>query len=310
MSHANAPLTPAGGLLMVRRVEAGMPQAHVARQMALSRGTVAKRWNRYVAEGEAGLVDRSSRPHRCPGRAPASVEERICRLRRSTRRAPVYLAARTGAGVRGVADPPAQRPEPAVLHRRANNLTRTDISSHALSRSADQVADKMAAMRYVENERKFLVFDYRSIWPSDYELTAESGAQIAQGYLVVNPNRSLRIRVTPEQATLTLKGPRIDVTRIEYETDIPIEMGLEMLDLCGDCVVTKIRYPMYYMDRIWAIDVFQDKNEGLVIAEVEFDRPNEEVKIPSWCGLEVTRDARYYNQNLAQNPFSRWGQRP
>ena len=95
MSHANAPLTPAGRLLMVRRVEAGMPQAHVARQMRLSRGTVAKWWNRYVAEGEAGLVDRSSRPHRCPGRTPASVEERICRLRRSTRRAPVYLSART-----------------------------------------------------------------------------------------------------------------------------------------------------------------------------------------------------------------------
>ena len=68
MSHANAPLTPAGRLLMVRRVEAGVPQAHVARQMRLSRGTVAKWWNRYVAEGEAGLVDRSSRPRRCPAR--------------------------------------------------------------------------------------------------------------------------------------------------------------------------------------------------------------------------------------------------
>ena len=96
MSHANAPLTPVGRLLMVRRVEAGMPQAHVACQMRLSRGTVAKWWNRYVAEGEAGLVDRSSRPHRCPGRNPVSVEERICRLRRSTRRGPVYLGARTG----------------------------------------------------------------------------------------------------------------------------------------------------------------------------------------------------------------------
>ena len=63
MSHANAPLTPAGRVLMVRRVEAGMPQAHVARQMRLSRGAVAKWWNRYVAEarpvwltGRRGLV--------------------------------------------------------------------------------------------------------------------------------------------------------------------------------------------------------------------------------------------------------------
>ncbi len=95
MSHANARLTPAGRLLMVQWIEAPMPQAHVAVQMGLSRATVAKWWHRYVAEGEAGLVDRSSRPHRSPRRTPARLEERICRLRISTRRGPVYLSART-----------------------------------------------------------------------------------------------------------------------------------------------------------------------------------------------------------------------
>ena len=75
----------------------GSPQeAHVARQMGLSRGTVAKWWHRWLAEGEAGLVDRSSRPRRCPRRTDARLEERVCRLRRSTRRGPVYLGARTG----------------------------------------------------------------------------------------------------------------------------------------------------------------------------------------------------------------------
>ena len=96
MSHANARFTPAGRLLIVQRIEAGMPQAHVARQMGLSRGTVAKWWHRWLAEGEAGLVDRSSRPRRCPRRTDARLEERVCRLRRSTRRGPVYLGARTG----------------------------------------------------------------------------------------------------------------------------------------------------------------------------------------------------------------------
>ena len=96
MSHANAPFTPAGRLLMVQRIEAGMPQAHVARQMGVSRATVAKWWRRWCEHGEAGLVDRSSRPHRSPRRTPAKVEERICRLRRSTRRGSVYLSARTG----------------------------------------------------------------------------------------------------------------------------------------------------------------------------------------------------------------------
>ena len=35
MSHANARFTPAGRLLIVQRIEAGMPQAHVARQMGV-----------------------------------------------------------------------------------------------------------------------------------------------------------------------------------------------------------------------------------------------------------------------------------
>ena len=73
-----------------------MPQAHVARQMGLSRCTVAKRYRRWCEEGEAGLVDRSSRPYRSPRRTAARLDQRICRLRRTTRRGPVHLSARTG----------------------------------------------------------------------------------------------------------------------------------------------------------------------------------------------------------------------
>ena len=96
MSHANARLTPMGRLLIIQRIEGGMPQAHVAAQMGLSRATVAKWWNRWQADGHAGLVDRSSRPHRSPRRTGAEVEARVCRLRRSARLGPARLAARTG----------------------------------------------------------------------------------------------------------------------------------------------------------------------------------------------------------------------
>ncbi len=64
--------------------------------MKLSRGTVAKWWGRWLEHGDCGLVDRSSRPRRSPRRTDAKTEERICRLRRSTKRGPVYLSARTG----------------------------------------------------------------------------------------------------------------------------------------------------------------------------------------------------------------------
>ena len=58
-------LTPAGRLVMVQRVAAGH-QAEVARQMNLSRATVAKWWHRWCEHGDAGLVDRNLRPHRSP----------------------------------------------------------------------------------------------------------------------------------------------------------------------------------------------------------------------------------------------------
>ncbi|WP_419846908.1 IS481 family transposase [Candidatus Poriferisocius sp.] len=96
MSHANAPFTPAGRLLMVQRIEGGMPQAHVVAQMGLSRSTVAKWWSRWVAHGEAGLKDRSSRPRRSPRRTCAAVEERVCRLRRQKRWGPARIGARLG----------------------------------------------------------------------------------------------------------------------------------------------------------------------------------------------------------------------
>ena len=93
MSHANARFDSRGRLLLVQRVAAGEPQAEATRQVRLSRGTMAKWWGRWVEHGDTGLVDRSSRPRR---RTDAGTEERICRLRRSTKRSPVYLSARSG----------------------------------------------------------------------------------------------------------------------------------------------------------------------------------------------------------------------
>ena len=47
MSHANARFTLLGRLLIVERIEAGMPH----RRMGLSRGTVAKWWHRWPRGG-------------------------------------------------------------------------------------------------------------------------------------------------------------------------------------------------------------------------------------------------------------------
>ncbi|WP_423781613.1 helix-turn-helix domain-containing protein [Cellulosimicrobium funkei] len=62
---------------MVQRVAAGRPVAHVAAEMGVSRTTACRWWRHYLQVGQAGLVDRSARPHSCPYRTGACVEARI-----------------------------------------------------------------------------------------------------------------------------------------------------------------------------------------------------------------------------------------
>jgi transposase InsO family protein len=81
-THKNARLTPAGRLAVVRRVLAGVPVAAVARGSSVSARTVWKWLARYRAGGVAGLVDRSSRPHRLARRRPRYQHRQILHRRR------------------------------------------------------------------------------------------------------------------------------------------------------------------------------------------------------------------------------------
>jgi transposase InsO family protein len=81
--HKNARTTPYSRAEIVRRVLVlrETPRA-VATALGVSERTVAKWLARYRAEGEAGLADRSSRPHGMPGATSADVIEQIIALRR------------------------------------------------------------------------------------------------------------------------------------------------------------------------------------------------------------------------------------
>ncbi|TWD78981.1 transposase IS481 family protein [Kribbella amoyensis] len=68
----------------------------------MSRKCVKTWLDRYEAEGEAGLRDRSSRPHRCPRRTPAEVEQRVLDARERLRLGPEPIAAQTGVPARTV----------------------------------------------------------------------------------------------------------------------------------------------------------------------------------------------------------------
>jgi transposase InsO family protein len=102
VSHRNARTTFQGRLLIVQRHRAKWPQAHIAKAMGISRKCVKKWIDRYQYEGEAGLHDRSSRPHACPQRTGEQVERRIVQLRQRERRGPDWLGAELGVPPRTV----------------------------------------------------------------------------------------------------------------------------------------------------------------------------------------------------------------
>ena len=104
MSHRNARLTVRGRQLLVERVcDQGWAIAHAAKAQGVSR-QCAHRWiNRFREEGEAGLRDRSSRPHHRPSQTPVEVEEAIVAMRRDQRRGQDWIGPELGVPARTVA---------------------------------------------------------------------------------------------------------------------------------------------------------------------------------------------------------------
>jgi leucine-zipper of insertion element IS481 len=96
-THSNAALTPRARLRLARLVvEAEWSPARAAERYDVSWKTAAKWAARYRAEGPAGMLDRSSRPHRQPNRTPAPVVRKIVHLRWKQRLGPVEIGDRLG----------------------------------------------------------------------------------------------------------------------------------------------------------------------------------------------------------------------
>ncbi len=132
MSHGNARLTVHGRKLIVDRYRAGWRQAHIAAAMGISRKCVRTWITRYETEGEAGLVDRSSRPHTSPRRTSAETEDRIVELRDRERRGPACIAVELGVPARTVS---------RVLRRRGRpRLAALDPMTGQLIRASKQTA--------------------------------------------------------------------------------------------------------------------------------------------------------------------------
>ena len=136
---------------------------------------------------------------------------------------------------------------------------------------------------------------------------------ILQGYLSVDRNRVLRLRIEDDRATMTVKGKTVGLARKEYE------FFLDDLDKARDVIHTfcpypiqKVRHRIWHLDFLWEIDEFKGQNRGLVIAEVEFSEENDYRRMisaakPPWIGKEISAgEWQYTNAGLSERPFSIW----
>lgn len=153
----------------------------------------------------------------------------------------------------------------------------------------------------LEIERKYLV-DHKK-WS---KLDKPDGKLYRQGYLFIDENKTIRVRVTGSNAYLTIKGNTNNVTRDEFEYEIPLTDAQILLDTFSENELTKTRYEISHQGKLWEVDVFHDANEGLIVAEIELNSEDELFELPDWVTEEVTNDPRYYNSNLTLLPFKKW----
>ncbi len=152
----------------------------------------------------------------------------------------------------------------------------------------------------IEIERKFLV-------SSDAWRQGAVGVPFRQGYLSVEPERTLRVRLEGEVGKLTIKGITEGIRRAEYEYSIPPGEASELLDrLCLRPLIEKTRYRVEHAGLLWEIDEFYGDNAGLIVAEVELTSEAQKFELPDWVGQEVSGEIRYYNANLVSKPFKDW----
>lgn len=155
----------------------------------------------------------------------------------------------------------------------------------------------------IEIERKFLVKN--NLWKA----SANNGTDFKQAYLTSGGPCSVRVRKEGNKANLNIKSATLGILRQEFEYPIPLDEAEELLSLFCSPTVTKRRYKVDYAGKTWEIDVFAGDNDGLIVAEIELDHPDEDFELPPWLGDEVSNEARYYNTELARHPFCTWENR-
>lgn len=152
-----------------------------------------------------------------------------------------------------------------------------------------------------EIEHKYLIKP--ELWKN---INPEKSTDIRQGYLLTDPEKTIRVRTKGNKGYLTIKGKPTGASRLEYEYEIPLADANDLINKFCSNVIEKIRHIVVHDTQTWEVDEFKGLNEGLIVAEIELTSEGENYSLPDWVDKNVTDDPRYANSNLSIKPFTSW----
>ena len=116
-----------------------------------------------------------------------------------------------------------------------------------------------------------------------------------------------RLRIFDDKkAIISLKQNCSGLKRYEFEYEIPLVDAQKIISIGNFLSIKKIRHELIIDNIKWEVDQFLEKNKGLVIAEVELQKEDQKLNLPKWIEKDVTNQNKYYNYNLAINPYISW----
>jgi CYTH domain-containing protein len=143
------------------------------------------------------------------------------------------------------------------------------------------------------------VFKVRHI-PTDLEKYRSE--HILQGYLAIDASGTeVRLRQVGERFFETFKGSG-RLQRKELEIQLEPDQFDALWPGTEGRRVEKVRYKIDHSGNTIELNLYRGNLEGLALAEIEFAsrERSEKFQPPEWLAEDVTDDARYKNQSLAQ----------
>ena len=150
----------------------------------------------------------------------------------------------------------------------------------------------------VEIEVKHLVAD------EGWRLLATDPVRMAQGYVAVGDDRTVRVRITDATAWITLKFG-VGMSRGEFEYEVPVDDAREMMAQAVGTALDKTRWHVAHDGDDWTVDEFHGDLAGLVLAELELRSEDQRFERPPWLGEDVTDRPEYLNSSLSTRGLPR-----